>query len=44
MDSPDTETIARRVFAEIAVRFPSLHMTEDAGVPVEISITSDRHG
>jgi hypothetical protein len=35
----DTELIARDVFAEIAKRFPALKMIENAGDPVEISIT-----
>jgi hypothetical protein len=35
----DPDTIARRVFAEIAKRFPSLQMVENFGRPVEISIT-----
>jgi hypothetical protein len=39
MDTPDTETIARGVFAEIAKRFPSLKMVENHDDPVEISIT-----
>lgn len=39
MDAPDTEAIARGVFAEIAKRFPSLNMIENEGEPVEISIT-----
>ena len=39
MDTPDTEAIARGVFAEIAKRFPSLKMVENHGEPVEISIT-----
>ena len=38
-DTQDTEAIARRVFAEIATRFPSLKMVENQGEPVEISIT-----
>jgi hypothetical protein len=36
---PNTEDIARSVFAEIAKRFPSLHMVEKHDDPVEISIT-----
>ena len=39
MDTPDTEAIARGVFAEIARRFPSLKMVENHDDPVEISIT-----
>ena len=39
MDTADTETIARGVFAEIAKRFPSLTMVENHDDPVEISIT-----
>lgn len=39
MGKPDTEAIARGVFAEIAKRFPSLKMTENPDHPVEISIT-----
>jgi hypothetical protein len=39
MDTPDTEDIARGVFAEIASRFPSLKMVENHDDPVEISIT-----
>jgi hypothetical protein len=39
MDAPDTETIARGVFAEITKRFPLLKMVENHGDPVEISIT-----
>jgi len=35
----DTEAIARRVFAEIAKRFPLLNMVEERDAPVEISIT-----
>jgi hypothetical protein len=35
----DTEAIARRVFAEVAKRFPSLNMVENHDDPVEISIT-----
>ena len=39
MDAPDTEAVARDVFAEIAKRFPSLNMVENHDDPVEISIT-----
>ena len=39
MSPPDTEVIARSVFAEIAKRFPSLQMIENQDDPVEISIT-----
>jgi hypothetical protein len=39
MADHDTETIARRAFADIAAQFPQLRMVEDEGVPVEISIT-----
>ncbi len=39
MQADDPETIARRAFSEIAARFPSLHIVEDVGVPVEISLT-----
>ena len=39
MGMPDTEAIARGVFAEIASRFPSLKMVENHDDPVEISIT-----
>ncbi|MGA9038984.1 MAG: hypothetical protein WB421_00475 [Terriglobales bacterium] len=39
MNAPDTEAIARGVFAEIAKRFPSLKMVENQDDPVEISIT-----
>jgi hypothetical protein len=39
IDAPDTEAIARGVFAEIAKRFPSLKMVENDDDPVEISIT-----
>ena len=39
MDPRETEVIARRVFAEIAKRFPSLQMVENHGEPIEISIT-----
>jgi hypothetical protein len=35
----NTEDIARRVFSEIAKRFPNLNMVENRGEPVEISIT-----
>ena len=31
--------IARSAFAEIAARFPHLHMVEDVDAPVELSIT-----
>lgn len=39
MVTPDTEAIARSVFAEIGKRFPSLKMVENRDEPVEISIT-----
>jgi hypothetical protein len=39
MGTPDTEAIARDVFAEIAKRFPSLQMIENQSDPIEISIT-----
>ena len=39
MGKPDTEVIARGVFAKIAERFPSLKMIENHEDPVEISIT-----
>lgn len=39
MERIDTETIARRAFDEIKLRFPTLHFVEDEGEPVEISIT-----
>ena len=39
MEAPDTETIARSVFAEIARRFPSFKMVENSDDPVELSIT-----
>ena len=39
MGTPDSEAIARGVFAEIAKRFPSLQMVENRGEPIEISIT-----
>jgi predicted N-acyltransferase len=39
MVTPDTEAIARDVFAQIATRFPALRMIENHDDPVEISIT-----
>lgn len=39
MATPDTESIARSVFAEIGRRFPSLNMVENHDDPIEISIT-----
>jgi len=39
MAARNPETIARAAFAEIAKQFPSLHMVENQGEPVEISIT-----
>lgn len=39
MSTPDTEALARSVFAEIGRRFPSLSMVENHNDPVEISIT-----
>ena len=39
MATPDTEAIARSVFAEIAKRFPYLNMVENRDIPVEIGIT-----
>jgi hypothetical protein len=39
MERVDTLKIAERAFAEIAARFPHLHMVKNEGVPVELDIT-----